>query len=54
MVSMKKKRWDCDQKEDKKYQLRSRPSFLIATKNSVLMRIEDQVKRPQPEKEVIT
>ena len=49
-----KKRWDCDQKEDKEYQLRSRPSFSVATKNSVLMRIEDQVKRSQPEKEDIT
>ena len=54
MVAMKKKRWDCDQKEDKEYQLRSRPSFSVATKNLVLMRTEDQVKRSQLEKEVMT
>ena len=29
-------------------------SIEVVTKNSVLMRIEDQVKRSQPEKEVIT
>ena len=40
MIATKKKNRGCDQKEGKEYQLRLRPSFPIATKNSVLMKIE--------------
>ena len=41
---MQLKNWGCDQKEGKEYQLRSRPSLPVVTKNSVLMRIEGRHK----------